>query len=1786
MADVDRKLIVRGEADFNKLRKELDATKQLLLDLGNTANRVRGALTRLEGGSGRGPGANPILKALGGQSGINDIEKKMEASVSRYTRALSDGLKAIRAESAEALVRAARVNAEVNRINANSITETTKIIGARLSVAKQSAALPLRQLVDQYVTEKNAGLAGFATSVRGQTSLSEQQLLQLKAREQAAELLRQRAIGQAALLNTAEARKELDLRTKQSSVLANILKELNSHLNVNKEIEKIQQRMERRQLAQQIDPTAQIAAQRKLLREMEQANIRFYKASTESLQSQINSRLIPDRSRDREYIGLRVQLEREAEKAAAAERQRVQRETARTQPGGLAAVSRQRTLDRIGGPEGGAFLFEIQSRLLLNYRLMYGIASSIRQGTQFVIEFEDELKRLQAISGITGTELEKLRTTILDVSEGTRFAAAEVTRSAVVLAQAGLSTQQIGQVLQPIIQLAQSTGSEVGKVVDVFTSILGVFNVQTAESVNIANQLASALNVSKLDIEKFALATQYAANAAAQSNVSFSEFASVLATLSNAGIRSGSTLGTGLSQLITQLISPSAELAKVLKQVGLTVSDVDVRSKGLIGVLETLKASGFGAAQAFQGLDLRAARTLVALNKNTEALLENQRQILLSEAAAYGSQKATESFAAAMDILRANAGAAASDITRNLLGGMTQLVKIVASVVAGFRDMSGVLSVILNLGIGIVFVGIAKYVTGVTIALARNVLVSGQLVTAWKAMRASMAATATTMDGVAVAATRMGSVMRVLRFAGPLLLFTAFELLVNGLLTLGNRMDGFSKKMEAARTEAEEASQRLQAQRETVNALNTAIQTVNERYDYLTGNEKALQIEVLQLNKQFAAQGLVLSLNTKKVDDLIEALTRLKRVSDQKYLLDLSVEGNALQKQQGINSDAFSELLRKDNLLGNLGISQAVRGGQVPLSRLAVPPEVMKVMDLVNQLNGQSLSELANDAGFTSQLAQSQTNISQRLQTLRQLQAGGERYADGAAIGTQIKRLEMALAYVQKLNSAINTELSVTSKLGINSFEQIVTAAGLDPQIGALEKREQEFARELKRKVDAAEKAPIGDRAAMLDDIQAFIDSAKKEGQESLSKLLENLTDEQKKAVTEAYNRKVGSVMGETLAREANRIEKALDESNKAKKKLIEEQIRSLEDELKNINSTFDDAQSGQGRANINREANAKLDEIIAKKRELLKVENDINKDKVDALERELNLNREIAARYEAQDQRALEAQQRADQLERELADARSSMLERSYRKQIDAIKRELTGESGKGISAEKRAELLAKIEELLIAILNLKLQAIIRQAQAAGQSVNDPRVQEQIDAARSEYEATVESIQDTFKDSGLRQAREEFSRGFKTAVGHLAREFRSLNDVLERAAKDLENANQRADDVSSEFDNRAQAYKSPQNKNRVPSVIAEAAAIEQQFEVDNTVRALKISAQRGYLDTLQKTRDELTKLLADARALLKEKAKIEGVDYNADDINDPANALVSASSTVNRAAEEVRKYEEKLRDLDQQIGSTTSNLGRMESQQRILNERLADPSMWDALRAGIIVWREQSGAAQNFVTSVGNAVPGMLDSMSQAWAQFSDNLINRTTSIKGAFKELARSILASMLKVINDAITKQFTNLLANLILGGGNPYSMPSSSGGNFGFDGGAGGSWINFIRGGMVPKRRAMGGVSTRDSVPLLTQPGEYLLRQSAVSMIGRGTLDTLNAMGNRRVSGTLNGMTPYQAPPPAEPSVTNVWVVQDKQAPPPGPKDIIAVIGADIRNGGATKQLIKSVQSGMV
>lgn len=195
---------------------------------------------------------------------------------------------------------------------------------------------------------------------------------------------------------------------------------------------------------------------------------------------------------------------------------------------------------------------------------LYALFGLFGKAKTAVIEYNQSLKDLQAITQATDSDIATLSETILDVASKYKYSLNEVADAAKVIGQAGFSASETMSVLESAVTLAQGTMSKMGETTDLITTSLTAFQEEGLGAAEAADVLAQAVNLSKLDIEKMRTVFNYVGPVANDAGVSFQETASALMVLANQGMRA-STIGTSLRNIFARLESPSAKLRDAFK---------------------------------------------------------------------------------------------------------------------------------------------------------------------------------------------------------------------------------------------------------------------------------------------------------------------------------------------------------------------------------------------------------------------------------------------------------------------------------------------------------------------------------------------------------------------------------------------------------------------------------------------------------------------------------------------------------------------------------------------------------------------------------------------------------------------------------------------------------------------------------------------------------------------------------------------------------------------------------------------------------------------------------------------------------------------------------------------------------------------------------------------------------------------------------------------------------------------------------------------------------------------
>jgi len=251
--------------------------------------------------------------------------------------------------------------------------------------------------------------------------------------------------------------------------------------------------------------------------------------------------------------------------------------------------------------------------------LTIGAGVGLASGIKLISEFGTEMSTVGALTGATGETFKALEDQARQLGATTVLTATEAAGGMVFLARAGFTTAEIMKAIPDVLNLAVAGALDLARAGDIVSNVMRGFGVSADETSRFVDVLAKAAASSNTTVEQLGTAMSFAAPVAKAFGVSIEETAAAVGVLSNAGIQA-ERAGTGLRNILSTLALGSSATKKALKNVGLTLRDVDVRALGLSKVMKNLAKSGFDVKAALEAAGKRGGPAMEVLLRNIPEL--------------------------------------------------------------------------------------------------------------------------------------------------------------------------------------------------------------------------------------------------------------------------------------------------------------------------------------------------------------------------------------------------------------------------------------------------------------------------------------------------------------------------------------------------------------------------------------------------------------------------------------------------------------------------------------------------------------------------------------------------------------------------------------------------------------------------------------------------------------------------------------------------------------------------------------------------------------------------------------------------------------------------------------------------------------------------------------------------------------------------------------------------------------------------------------------------------------
>jgi len=182
-----------------------------------------------------------------------------------------------------------------------------------------------------------------------------------------------------------------------------------------------------------------------------------------------------------------------------------------------------------------------------------------RRVAETATEFEYQMARVAAISGSAAGELERLTMKAEELGSKTIFTARSVGQLQEEFAKLGFSAQEINQVTESTLSLAQVTGASLPRSAEIAGATLRTFGLEASKIEHVNDIVAVAISRSALDFESFAETMKYAGSQAAVSGISLEQLSAAMGVLANTGVK-GSIAGTRLRMIFAKLAQEGGDV--------------------------------------------------------------------------------------------------------------------------------------------------------------------------------------------------------------------------------------------------------------------------------------------------------------------------------------------------------------------------------------------------------------------------------------------------------------------------------------------------------------------------------------------------------------------------------------------------------------------------------------------------------------------------------------------------------------------------------------------------------------------------------------------------------------------------------------------------------------------------------------------------------------------------------------------------------------------------------------------------------------------------------------------------------------------------------------------------------------------------------------------------------------------------------------------------------------------------------------------------------------------------
>jgi len=542
------------------------------------------------------------------------------------------------------------------------------------------------------------------------------------------------------------------------------------------------------------------------------------------------------------------------------------------------------------------------SRYMVASNLILGVIGGFKASAAAVIEYDQALQDLKAITLSSATETLMLGETIVKVAQATKFSMAEVGGAMKKLAQAGFSATEVTGMIGDIAELATGSLESLDVTVKLVSTAIRVFGLEVSDTKEVVDIFSNAVNKSRLTVSGLNTTFNYIGPIAAATGLTLKDTSASMMLLANAGLRF-STIGTGLRRIIGGLAKPSGRFKDAILSAGYSLADFNPNLSSFRDILSKLPNVVKDSTDAIEFFGYRGSSVISAFATQGVAEYDRLREATnrigtTSEMAAVqmkGLQNAIKNIKDRFGVLAKTLGE----------GGFTTILKTAVDLIRKF------LSILIELASNPITQAIGQFAlltTGVLGLITALGLLRAAFVSAFSVnLVTNIATTAAGMMGMQLAGvagasgvTTLSGALAGLRVALTALLFHPVTLAIAGFAAAGiglmSMLKANEKSLRNIAIEQEKYSSSLDTAKSKLNTYRAAVAEHGEDSEQAKAAVLNLKDGVYTLAGEYTDIADPLYEFTKRVDENTGKIIGSKdAIKDLENVLNIEYKKSALE---------------------------------------------------------------------------------------------------------------------------------------------------------------------------------------------------------------------------------------------------------------------------------------------------------------------------------------------------------------------------------------------------------------------------------------------------------------------------------------------------------------------------------------------------------------------------------------------------------------------------------------------------------------------------------------------------------------------------------------------------------------------------------------------------------------------------------------------------------------------------------------------------------------------------